>query len=45
MVLILELSDVELNNVRIEFIDVPNDVELNNISDGIGIGTKRFRIK
>ena len=23
--------DVELNNVRMEFIDVPNDVELNNI--------------
>ena len=38
-------SDVELNNVQMELILVPNDVKLNNDQDGVDISTKGCRIK
>ena len=43
--MILVQIEVELNNVRMELLLVPNDVELNNVSNGVDIGTKRCRIK
>ena len=38
-------NDVELYNLRMELIVVPNDEDLNNVRHGVDIGAKRCRIK